>query len=258
MITTYFQGGLGNQLFQIAAACSLAWDNEDTPVFDLNKSECPLQGRTAGNYYNNVYSRLSRTDTKPKLAYREPQQDYIKIPYREDMILVGYFQSEKYFSDHGDRIRNLFRPTKEIEKYIKQKYGFLLDSGMTSIHVRHGDYHKYKDTHPPCTIEYYEKALKEFPEDTKFLVISDTMEWCKQNFKGDRFYFVDSEEQEDYIDFYLMSKCDNHIIANSSFSWWAAWLNDNPNKKVVAPIKWFGESTGYSTSDLIPEGWIRV
>ena len=163
MITSYLQGGLGNQLFQIAAACSLAWENDDTPEFNLDRSECPLQGRTANNYGNSVYTRLKKTGAEPKTLYREPQQDYLKIPYQRDTMLFGYFQSEKYFCKHEEKIRALLGPTEDIESHIAEKYGDLLRRGMTSIHVRHGDYHKYKDTHPPCTMDYYNKAMDQFP-----------------------------------------------------------------------------------------------
>mgnify|MGYP001192652400 CR=1 FL=1 len=259
MITSLLQGGLGNQLFQISAACAVAWDNNDRAIFDFNSSTCPLQGRVATNYIDNVYQKLqNRSGLFVRNSHRENGQDYSKIPYEESMILIGYFQSEKYFAHHRDKILELFRPSSQINDYIETKYGDILSEGVTSIHVRHGDYEKYKDTHPPCQMDYYEKAMAEFPLDTKYLIITDTPDWCKKNFKGENFYFTDCNFENDYIDFYIMSKCENNIIGNSSFSWWAAWLNENKNKKVVAPKKWFGEKVNYSTKDLYAEGWTIV
>lgn len=256
MITSYLQGGLGNQMFQISAACSLAWDNDDEACFDLSKSTCPLQGRVANNYKDSVHYRLNKAKSlEIECIYREPTQDFMKIPYKKNTILVGYFQSEKYFAKHSQKIREMFSPKKEITEHILNKYGLALQEYKTSIHVRHGDYWKYKDTHPPCDIEYYNKAISMFPPEEKFLVISDSMDWCRENFIGDRFYFSDSSEEKDYIDFYLMSMCDNNIIANSSFSWWAAWMNSNVNKRVIYPKRWFGEKVNYSTKDLTPTSW---
>jgi len=116
------------------------------------------------------------------------------------------------------------------------------------------DKHKF---HPLLDQEYIEAAKKEF-KDVIFLVFSDTntdINWCKENIKGENVLF--SENHPDFIDFALQQKCDHNIIANSSFSWWAAWLNNNPNKKVISPRKWFGEAyEHFDLKDLYPEDWI--
>ena len=109
--------------------------------------------------------------------------------------------------------------------------------------------------HPACNLGYYKEAIK-LMDVNKFIVFSDDMSWCKENFVGDEFIFM--ENNSDYIDLWLMSLCDNNIIANSSFSWWGAWLNQNPNKKVIAPKKWFGPAINHNTKDLIPESWIII
>ena len=124
-------------------------------------------------------------------------------------------------------------------------------------------------------MEYYNKAIKQFDKDSNFLIFSDDIEWAKNNFKGDNFYFITENKIEgndvmdtlniskgghpDYIELYMMSLCDHNIIANSSFSWWGAWLNENPNKKVIAPKKWFGPAYGdINDNDLVPETWTRL
>ena len=105
------------------------------------------------------------------------------------------------------------------------------------------------------TLEYYKQALSKLPDINKVLIFSDDIEWCKQNFIGDRFIFI---QEEDYISLYLMSLCDYNIIANSSFSWWGAWLNQNPNKVVIAPKLWFGLKSNHNINDLIPSSWIKI
>ena len=126
---------------------------------------------------------------------------------------------------------------------------------MVSVHVRRGDYTKLQDHHPLCTVEYYEKAMAMF-KDHSFLVFSNDIEWCKENIKGPRVMY--SEEESAAKDLQLMASCDHNIIANSSFSWWGAWLNDNQNKKVIAPSNWFGPTCDHSSKDIVPETWIRI
>jgi 5'(3')-deoxyribonucleotidase len=100
--------------------------------------------------------------------------------------------------------------------------------------------------------------MKEMPKNSIFLIFSDDIEWCKENFPNisDKFIFI--EGNKDYEDLYIMSKCKNNIISNSTFSWWGAWLNQNENKKVVAPLKWFGSSINHNTKDLYCDGWIKI
>lgn len=255
MITTFLQGGLGNFLFQIAAATSLAIENNDGCVF--SKTNAYIVHKGLDTYKDNILRNfiISETELTLQHTYNEPLFTYNKIAYIKDMTLRGYFQSEKYFTNH-DVIRELFSPTDEINTYINSKYGNLLSGNTCSIHVRRGDYLKYPLHHPVCDIEYYEKGISKMPKDTKYLVFSDDISWCKENFNGDKFTFIENEK--DYIDLYLMSKCKNNIIANSSFSWWGGWLNNNKDKIIVAPIKWFGPSKPLSTEDLIPSTWNRI
>jgi hypothetical protein len=170
--------------------------------------------------------------------------------------LIGYFQSEKYFIDYRDELLELFKPTKEIDDYIEQKYGKILNRKTCSLHVRHGDYLQLSNHHPPCSIQYYIESIKKFDNNTLFIVFSDDISWCKSVFKGDNFFFIEGEE--DYIDLYIMSKCLDNIIANSSFSWWGSWLNPNKNKKIISPLKWFGVFDIKDQKDIIPNNWIKI
>jgi hypothetical protein len=194
----------------------------------------------------------------------------------DNISLIGYFQTEKYFKHIEDEIRkdftfknNWLEPCIEFMKQFEdEEVGFL--------HVRRGDpnlndggfkwaYTECSDQHPPQSILYYENALKYFSEDMKFLIFSDSIDWCKEQkiFQSDRFMFSEPFEKFSdgsfipYIDVCLMSLCSHAIIANSSLSWWGAWLQKNANKKIVAPKNWFGTSYYYhNTKDLYCSNWI--
>ncbi len=257
MITAKLQGGLGNQMFQIAAASALAWRNDDVAVFDLNNHYLPLQGRKAHNYADNIFRGIEFNDSvRPSYVYREADHTYQQIPYKENMSLFGYFQSAKYFEDYSNKIKELFSPDDTTRQYLTDKYGELLDTNTASIHIRRGDYLKFKNIHPTCTREYYVEAMTFLPGDTNYMIFSDDPEWCLRNFNMKRFKVIEGEE--DYVDMHLMSMCKNNIIANSSFSWWAAWLNENNDKTVIAPKVWFGPDGPSGDHDLIPSNWMRV
>jgi len=129
------------------------------------------------------------------------------------------------------------------------------------LHIRRGDYVQQSQDHPPCSLDYYKEALTHFDDDRQVIIFTDDIEWCKnqQMFKGDRFLI--SETEDNVYDLCLLTLCEDYIIANSSFSWWGAWLSQNPNAKVIAPKRWFG-TTGYTaknnTEDLVPDRWIRI
>ena len=149
---------------------------------------------------------------------------------------------------------SLFDIDEKSKKEIYEKYSEILNGETCSIHVRRGDYLGLNGHHPVCDLEYYNKSINLFDKNTKFLVFSDDIKWCQENFKGENFIFISGNR--DFIDIWLMSLCQNNIIANSTFSWWGAWLNQNINKKVIAPSKWFGPlKINHNTQDLIPEAW---
>tara|TARA_R110000782_G_scaffold143641_2_gene236391 strand:- start:2078 stop:2854 length:777 start_codon:yes stop_codon:yes gene_type:complete len=254
MISSYFQGGLGNQLFQIAAALSLAADNNDTTLFNPALHDLPKQGRKTHNYTNSILRNINFSPNyKPYKFYQEPHFHYKKIPYAEDICLVGYFQSEKYFSNNPDLIREAFSIDNGSNDFIDNKYGKLLEAEPVSVHIRRGDYMESNGAHPVCTREYYEKAFEQFNQNTKYLFFSDDIQWCKKSFVGKNYHFA--ENNEDVVDLYLMSRCGHNIIANSSFSWWSSWLNTNPEKRVIAPKHWFGGDMNNNVEDLSCEFW---
>ena len=225
------QGRLANQLFQLSATICHALNNNDTYVFP----EWPYER------YFGLHGCFSGA-IRPSTTYSEPYFHYAKIPYSPNMDLSGYYQSKTYFAGHEDLIVDLFTPTYELDTI----------PNTTSIHVRHGDYLNLQQCHPVMAMDYYERAMKTCLSD-KYLVFSDDIEWCKRNFVGKQFEFV--EGQHETLDLAMMAKCANQIICNSSFSWWGAFLNRNPSKTVVAPALWFGPKLPLNTKDLLPTDW---
>lgn len=253
MITCNLMGGLGNYMFQISAAHSVALENNVNSMFDF-ESYMKVH-EDINTYRDNIFRNLEvgKIDSNI-LRYYENSFKYNMIPYSKNIAVCidGYFQSEKYFLKYNKQIKQLFSEPQHITEYIDSKYGDIFEN-TCSIHVRRGDYKGLQQFHPLMTMEYYNKSIENF--NGKFLVFSDDIDWCKENFIGDSFVFLDNEK--DYIDLYLMARCSNNIIANSSFSWWGAWLNNNPNKRVIAPLTWFGpDLSKYDTSDLLPKDWI--
>jgi hypothetical protein len=167
------------------------------------------------------------------------------------MNINGYFQSEKYFKHCEDDIRELFSLDKDKENFLRNRWKDILKSGTVSIHVRRGDYLNNQSFHPCSPMKYFEKSLEYislFNKVDNVLIFSDDISWCKENFIGKIYNFV--ENQNEVEDMFLMSYCDNNIITNSSFSWWGSWLNKDSNKIVCAPHRWFGEEYGMNWSDI--------
>jgi FkbM family methyltransferase len=254
-------GRLGNQMFQIASAYSFAIDNNSCLKVSIKNGVYEsLKGEIGDpmNYKNNIYSKIDFID-EPKNCdiWKENSFNYKPISYKfaNNLYLEGHFQSEKYFSHNRESILKLFSANEEIKDYILQKYGDLLSQNTVSLHIRRGDYLLSQNNHPICDIEYYDNAISQFNNNEVFLIFSDDLDYVKKTFIKKKYIIIENEK--DYIDMYMMSMCKNNIIANSSFSWWGAWLNNNLNKKVIAPKKWFGENLKhYNTQDLIPENWI--
>ena len=255
MVTASLMGGLGNYMFQISTAYSLSIDNDDDFGFGVNDVFSPHNNISGyeGNIFRNIpFSNNVITTT----TYREPTFQYTKIPYNTKLKLYGYFQSEKYFVHNRDDIMSLFSIDGDSMDFITSKYGDLLSGTTCSIHIRRGDYLKLPSRHPVCELKYYLESIKLVGDGVDFLVFSDDIPWCKENFKGSKFTFI--EDNRDYLDMWLMSLCNHNIIANSSFSWWGSWLNPNPNKIVISPNRWFGPSLTHNTTDLIPKKWIKL
>lgn len=258
IVSIELEGGLGNYLFQIAAAYSYSLTHNKKPI--LPKKSFTVH-KHISSYHNNILRNvIFSSENVNSYIYKEPSFNFNQIPFvTGNLYMMGYFQSERYFNNYKEEIKQLFSYPEEYVLKIKDKYSDLLKYNTCSIHVRRGDYvNSFK--HPTQDLIYYSKAIESLVlSETKFLVFSDDIEWCKKEFSKFNYDFIYIENNPDYEDLLLMSLCDNNIIANSTFSWWGAWLNKNNEKKVIAPIKWFG--TGYNnfkTDDLYCEGWIKI
>lgn len=248
--------GLGNQLFNIAALLSLAHDNNLVATFPQIKTP------QYGGYDKNIMSRVNSEDVDlSNFKYLEVPFGYHELPKEGSICYKGYMQSEKYFTHNRQLILDTLAPTEEVTEYINNKYGELLKGNLLSMHIRRGDYVHLSEHHPFLSPAYHINATEYIMSRDaidRYVIFSDDIEWCKERF-GNQEEITYIEGEADYIDMYLMSMCKHNITANSTFSWWGAWLNQNPDKIVVAPKDWFGPAkAGVDTKDLIPETWIKL
>lgn len=176
----------------------------------------------------------------------------------------GYFQSEKYFKTIRSEILKEFQPRIELDEVNKKIAENMKQTNSISLHVRRGDYvtnSAASQVHGTCNGEYYQKAIAHFEEMSEksvFYIFSDDLSWAKENIKiNSEVHYVDQNTgTNSYRDLFLMSQCKHHIIANSSFSWWGAWLNSNSKKTVIAPKRWYLDPK-MVTDDIYPEEWLR-
>ncbi len=251
-VTPTLAGGLGNQMFEIAAAASLAKDNNAVLIVNNNEHILPNQGRNVNNYADNIFGKIVfDTNIQPSEVYKRDVCTYEPIPYKPNLKLLGHFQSWKYFHHNQEYIRSLFTP---------DSHKFQPKNG-TAIQVRRGDYYKFPDHHPQLTPEYYANAVKLSGAKTVTIFTDDTT-WCKENLKFDGvetlYLTLDWKDWEEMLE---MSTYQNLIISNSSFGWWAAYLNKHPDKKIFVPSTWFGRAMmaeGFNIDDLVLPTWTKV
>jgi hypothetical protein len=248
-------GRLGNQMYQYATLLGVAGRKGyglSIPADGHGLAEAfpAVRRRPTGANQDAPQIRERHFHFDPEVAYACP----------DGADLVGYFQSERYFADAAEAVRSEFAFEDGIASACRRVVEGLGPETI-SLHVRRTDYVALSEIHPPCDLDYYEAALARLEPDAPVMVFSDDLDWCRAQalFQGGRFSF--SEGRSAAEDLCLMSLCRRHVIANSSFSWWGAWLNPDPQKLVIAPARWFG-TTGYTsqhdTSDLIPESWARI
>ncbi len=281
MIVAKLKGGLGNQMFQYAIGRALSLNYRvplglDTSFYDM--SSYPKRQYDLGvfNIAGKVLSKneipaLQRLVQKSKFLQKiikhggteKSFQFDPKIFLRgSDLYLDGYWQSPKYFTGLEDIIRRDFTLKGPLPENILVLGEEIKKTNSVCVHVRRGDYVGNK-SHEVVTLEYYQKGIKYISEKTsieKIYVFSDDIKWCQENFSFEMpTMFVDESfagwAGEGHM--FLMSQCKNFVIANSSFSWWAAWLSNYKNKIVVCPLQWFPDRS-INTSDLIPQEWVRI
>lgn len=251
-------GRLGNQMFQYALLLGISEKNGYS--FAIPKEHHSL--KECFNIKCKAYSFNDADKIVKNLKfYRETYFHFNEIVFNllDDMIYVGNFQTEKYFKHCESSVREQFSFKQDIYDASKQfiQSNRKQDKKLVSVHVRRGDYLTRPHEHPVQTLEWYKIAFDKFnKQETRFIVFSDDLKWCKENFSNLDLDIVYSNLSSNYEDLCAMTLCDSNIIANSSFSWWGAWLNNNPDKVVIAPKNWFGPAYNYhDTKDLYCNYW---
>lgn len=266
MIVSKHIGQLGNNMFQIAAAIGYARKYGYEWAADY--------GRGVSDPYSKIHDcfpNLPKHELAGVRFHEHPNQfcqvhgvhlnechfDYHPIPNQgPNVTMTGFFQSWKYFEGQDEEIKKVFALPK-VEGY----------EDYVSIHVRRGDYVQHSGSFPPVGMGYIKKAMDKFDRATKYIVFSDDINWCKENIKSSPkpdCLITFAENGNTLQDLTLMASCGHHIIANSTFSWWGAYLGYNPDRIVISPSckrgSWFGMSAGVKRDvvDLLPKKWIQI
>lgn len=274
-ITVEIMGGLGNQLFQIFTLLSYCIENKKVFYFEDKPIAC---GHRKIYYWKNILSGLDKfikQNNSNISIYREPHFHYKSIPNfdNENIKLFGYFQSYKYFDKNINQITKLIK-LKEKQNELKNKLQQNIDlfSKTVSLHFRVGDYVNLQNHHPLMKVEYYTNAIKHliteteiddwnilyFCEENDIEYVENKVNILRQQFTNMSFQRIHIK-LEDWEEMLTMSLCEHNIIANSSFSWWGAYFNNNENKKVYYPDIWFGPAQGNKNmNDLFPKNWTKI
>lgn len=289
MVIIGLSGGLGNQMFQYALYCKFKNLNKevalDTSFFrskqKLREIEigifpikyCEISDKQADeirgySYYDSFFEKIiNKVKHKvypPNFLIYEDKIEYFQpeIFDMDQVYLSGYWQNEKYFSDIENEIRTIFSFPLDMDSDNKEILSRLKQENSISVHMRRGDYLSEKNQNVYggiCTERYYEKAFAYMNKHIKkphYFLFTDDVEWASENIRYPNMTIVSNNKgRKSYIDMYLMSQCKHNIIANSSFSWWGAWLNQNEKKIVVAPKRWFNN---HENADITCEGWITI
>ncbi len=292
MIIVKLIGGLGNQMFQYALGKKLALKSQDELFLDCSFFS-EKGAHTPREFELDVFNLSARIADQQRLELFHPQtksrlqsligrlfpvnQSYKIVNERGhefhpevleivgDIHLIGYWQTELYFADVRDELLRDFHFATTLSEKNLELANEIRSSNSVSVHIRRGDYvsnESAKTFHGLCDIPYYKRGIEYLERSEKalaFFVFSDDIEWARENLEiSAPTTFIDHNKgKQSYDDMRLMSMCKHHIIANSSFSWWGAWLNPSGSKKVIAPQQWFLDST-INTRDIIPKAWIRL
>lgn len=293
MVIVHLMGGLGNQMFQYAAARQLAQRLHTTLKLDISAyASDPLRSyslsplRIQEQFATPAELAAMRRPYESRLAwYLLRLSRLLKLPYGWTVLqenhfrpfdarfssvsghvyLLGYWQSEKYFADRQDLIRHEFTLREGADPANREMAGRIASVEAVSIHIRRGDYVANPHTHQihgVCSLAYYQECVRRLAEKVArphFFVFADDAAWAQENLRLDypTTFVAHNDAAHAHEDLRLMALCQHQIIANSSFSWWGAWLNPNPDKIVYAPGRWFNDPT-LDTRDLLPPGWIAV
>lgn len=262
MVVAKAIGQMGNGMFQVAAALGYARKYGFEWAADVSRGHAPPYSKLhdvfpnlpkaspyGGRYHEHPHGHCSLHN----MSYDLCHFNYHPIPnFGPNLILSGFFQSYKYFENSSEEIRKVFALPHwvEFEDYV-------------SLHVRRQDYVTNAKSFPPIDMRYIQKALDCFPMDTKYIVCSDDISWTRDNLPVNYYHFEFSD-RDTKQDLEIQSSCKGNIIANSTFSYWAAWLNPNPKKVVISPSHkrgfWFGRQSGIQSDcvDLLLPEWKQI
>lgn len=292
MIIVKIHAGLGNQMFQYATGLRLARFRKTELKLDISAYSQMAAIDTPRKYDLDQYKilaaiatkqdldRILPTDWSPNMAFRvkrrlgldqrirplgEPSKSFYNVVLRarDNTYLTGWWQNEKYFRDIRSVLLEEFVP-KKLSPYSKKILDDIKSSPSISLHVRRSDYvsNKYAaKEHGAMDVGYYKAGtnlLKKMVKDPRFFVFSDDIEWCRKNLKLGEMVFVEDKARQASEDIYLMQHCLHNMVANSSFSWWGGWLNDHPNKMVIAPKRWFLNEESNRETEVVPKSWVRL
>lgn len=291
MIIANIIGGLGNQMFQYAAARALSQTRQQPLFLDISDFEdyrlhrfelmrifdCHADIANAPQVREMLGWRAGRKIRKllrrPRFGWLSGSRMVVEPHFHywgglfdapDDCYLSGYWQSERYFSDIAQTIRQDFVFKYPLAGENAELSERIAACNAVSLHIRRGDYvtdARTRNVLQPCPLDYYRKSIAFVAEKVPspcFFIFSDDIAWSSEHLKNDFpcIYVGHNRGGESYRDMQLMSLCRHNIIANSSFSWWGAWLNSNPGKIVVAPKHWFSNQT--DARDLIPHEWTTL
>ncbi len=291
MVVSNILGGLGNQMFQYAIGRAISLRSRQELKLDINEFNSydlrnyeldifNIQVQIASdaeiekikyrqiNFFKKIYCRIRRHDRRLSERYYKEKfyhYDTDTVMIKNSVYLFGYWQSEKYFDDCKDIILHDFALKYPISKQSNHFKQMIHKRPSVGLHIRRGDYVNNLTTnnyHGTCSLAYYQEAVSVIKKTVKsphFFIFSDDIAWAKENldFIQNKTFIKLSDSIPDHEEMLLMSQCKHNIIANSSFSWWGAWLNQNPEKIIIVPEKWFNDPV-INTNDLIPEHWIRL
>lgn len=275
MIAATLMGGTGNQMFQYAFARNLSLKYNKTLKLDLSF----LKNKNMGlnfvyrDYSLNIFNIYEDFDinkidfikiNETCFEYTQNISDLISQNLEANFLLNGYWQTPKYFKEFETQIRKDFTFRNEIENsesYTKEMLNEIKSKNSVLLNIRRTDYLN-TNYHGVMGKEYIDEAIRIIEskiKDPKYFLFSDDLDWCRENIKLPNMTIVDHSYKGDRFSYYLqlMKNCKHFIIPNSSFAWWAAWLNENENKIVISPKQWFTD-ININTTDLIPNYWIRI
>ena len=290
MVIMRLIGGLGNQLFQYALGRALAVSRSTTLKLDITDYETYKVHAYSLGHFNVIESFATRDEIRRLrgggwMAKQLSRRLHRLIPFRkdsyilekgfafdpevleppDDVYLEGYWQSERYFTSIEGLLRREFTIRHSLSGRNQELAARITGCNAVSLHVRRGDYVSNPDSsrvHGPCGMDYHRTAVRRIAEVSPQLhlfVFSDEPEWAARNLHLDHPMTIvtGNDARHDYEDLHLMSLCRHHVIANSSFSWWGAWLSANADKIVIAPARWFAGKQ-HDTRDLFPPAWQTI